>query len=177
MKELFRRKAISIGTKKFIYQAMPLSTVPRGCKTWALKEEEKRMLEVFHHGATRRIIGIIRQIIRADIITNSAARKKFLDMTTMVNLVQKRVLKYIGNVVREEKEIALHTYFLIAYCHSTMHIGGHQKSYRYLFIECVRTILPDTPTSAPLKTWIHEVHDRGKLNALVRDGWESKSTA
>jgi hypothetical protein len=37
----------------------------------------------------------------------------------------------------------------------------------------VRTILPDTPTSAPLKTWIHEAQDEGKCNALISDWWES----
>jgi hypothetical protein len=48
-----------------------------------------------------------------------------------------------------------------------------QKSRRDLFFECVRTILPNTPTSAPLKTWIHEAQDEGKLNALISDWWES----
>jgi hypothetical protein len=61
MKELFRFKGISRRTKKFLHQAMPLSTVLWWCETWALKEEEKRMLEVFHHGAIRRILGISRQ--------------------------------------------------------------------------------------------------------------------
>jgi hypothetical protein len=37
----------------------------------------------------------------------------------------------------------------------------------------MRTILPDIPISAPLKTWIHEAHYEGKLNALISDWWES----
>jgi hypothetical protein len=44
---------------------------------------------------------------------------------------------------------------------------GGQKSHRDLFIECVRNILSDAPTSAALKTWIHEAQDEGKLNALI----------
>jgi hypothetical protein len=37
----------------------------------------------------------------------------------------------------------------------------------------VRTILPDNPTSAPLKTWIHEAQYEIKWNALISDWWES----
>jgi hypothetical protein len=142
MKELFRCKDISRRTKKFIYQAIPLITVLWRCETWALKEEEKIILEVFHYGEIRRILWISRQTVR-DETTNSAARKKFLNIPTMMNIVKRRALKYIGKVVREEKE--LHTSFLTAYCHSPRHVGGHQKSHRDLFIECVRNILPDTP--------------------------------
>jgi hypothetical protein len=105
-------------------------------------------------------------------ITNSAVTKKFLNMPTMMKIVKRKVRKYIGKVVREEKAKALHKSFLTAYCHSPRHVGGQQKSHRELFIECVRTILPDTPTSAPLKTWIHEAKDEIKWNALISDWWE-----
>jgi hypothetical protein len=88
-----------------------------GCETWAFKEEEKRMLEVFHHGAIKIIIGISRQIVRDETITNSAVRKKFLNMPKMMNLVKRRVLKYIGKVAMEEKERALHKSLLTAYLH------------------------------------------------------------
>jgi hypothetical protein len=60
-KELFRYKDISRRTKKFICQAILLSTLLCACETWALKEEEERVLEVFHHGSIRRILGISRQ--------------------------------------------------------------------------------------------------------------------
>jgi ribosomal 50S subunit-associated protein YjgA (DUF615 family) len=85
----------------------------------------------------------------------------------MMNLVKRRDLQYIGKVVREEKETALHKSFLTAYCHSPRHVGGQQKSHRDLFIECVRTALPYPPKSAPLKTWIHEAQHEGKRNAII----------
>jgi hypothetical protein len=50
-------------------------------------------------------------------------------------------------------------------------IGG--GSHRDIFIECVRTIILDTPTSALLETWIHEAKDERKRNALISDWWES----
>jgi hypothetical protein len=37
----------------------------------------------------------------------------------------------------------------------------------------VRTILPGTPSSAPLKTWIHKAKYETKCNALISDWWES----
>jgi hypothetical protein len=74
-----------------------------GCETWGLKEEDKLMLEAFHHGSIRIIIGISRQRVRDENITNSAVRKKFLNIPTMMNIVKRRVLKYNGKVVREEK--------------------------------------------------------------------------
>jgi hypothetical protein len=173
MKELVRCKDISRGTNKFPYRAMPLPTVLWGCETWALKEEDKRMLGVFHHGSIRRIPGISMQRVHDERLTDSAVRKKFLNMPTMMNLVKRRVLKYIGKVAREEKETALHKSFLTSYCHSPMHVGGKQKSHKYLFIECARTIIPDTSTSAPLKAWIHEAQYGDKWNALISDWWES----
>jgi hypothetical protein len=50
---------------------------------------------------------------------------------------------------------------------------GTTKSHIDLFIEHVRIILPDTPTSAPLKTWIQEAKDENRWNALISDWWES----
>jgi hypothetical protein len=174
MKELFRCKDISRRTKKFLHEVIPLITVICGYETWALKEEEKRMLEVFHHGAIRRILGISRQRGLDEKITNSAVRKKCVNMPNMMNIVKRRVLKYnIGKVVREEKEEALHKSFLAAYYHSPRRVGGRQKSHRDLFIECVRTILRDIPTSAPLKSWIQEAKYESKWNALISDWWES----
>jgi hypothetical protein len=82
-----------------------------GGGTWALKEEHKMMSEIFHHGAILRILWISRQIVRDKRITNSAVRTKFLHLPTMMNLVKRRALKYIGNVVREEKETSLHRFF------------------------------------------------------------------
>jgi hypothetical protein len=59
------------------------------------------MLEAFHHGAILRIIRISRQIVRDERITNSAVGKKFLGMPTILNIVKKKVLKYIGKVVEQ----------------------------------------------------------------------------
>jgi hypothetical protein len=67
-----------------------------------LKEEDKIMLEVFHDGAIIRILGISRQRVRDEKNTNSAVIKKFLNITTMLNVVKSRALKYIGKLVREE---------------------------------------------------------------------------
>jgi hypothetical protein len=112
------------------------------------------MLEVFHHRSVRRILRIIRQIVGDEKNTNYAVRKNFMSMPKMMNIVKKRVQKYIGKLVRKEKEEPPHTPFLTVYCHSPIHVWGQQKSHRDIFIEYVRTILLDTPTHAPLKTWI-----------------------
>jgi hypothetical protein len=92
MNELFRCKDISRRTKKFLYHAIPLLTVLWGCETWVLKEEEKRMLEVFHHGAIRRILGNSRQRVSDEKITRE---KDVFNIQTMINIVMRRVLKYI----------------------------------------------------------------------------------
>jgi hypothetical protein len=76
-------------------------------------------------------------------------------------------------VFQEENERPVYKYFLTAYCNSHRHVGGKQKTHTYLFIKCVRTILPDTPASVPLKTWIHEAVSEIKWNALIRVCWGS----
>jgi ribosomal 50S subunit-associated protein YjgA (DUF615 family) len=70
------------------------------------------LLEIFHNEAIRRILGIGRQRVPNEKITNSAVRKKFMNIPKMMNIVKRRVLKYIGKVFREEKEEELHKYFL-----------------------------------------------------------------
>jgi hypothetical protein len=172
LKELFRCNAISIRTNKFPYGAIPLSTLLWGCETCALKEEENIILDLLHHGAIRRVLGVSRQKVRDERITNSAVRNKFLNMPTMMNLVKRRLLKYIGKVAREDKERSLYKSFITPYLQSPMHVGGQHKSHRDLSIECVRTILPDTPTSAPFKRWIYEAQYEIKLNALISNFWE-----
>jgi hypothetical protein len=128
------------------------------------------MLEIFHHRETRKNIGISRQIVRDKRFRNSAARKTFFSIPNMMDLVKRRVLKYIGKVVREKKETDLHKSFLTDYCDSPRHVG---KNHTDFFIEYVRIILPYSPTSAPLKTWIHEIQVKGNMNALIRDRWGS----
>jgi hypothetical protein len=57
-----------------------------------------------------------------------------------------------------------------------MHVGGQQKSHRYLFHRISENLFYRiyTPTSAPLKTtWIHKAKDESKWNALPSDWWES----
>jgi hypothetical protein len=65
-------------------------------------------------------------------ITNSVAKKKFLNMPTMMNIVKRRVLKYIGKVVREEKEKAPHKSFLTAFCaiHPGRYRGNKNHPYK-----------------------------------------------
>jgi hypothetical protein len=120
MKDLLRWKGISRKNKNFLYQAIPLLTVIRVCDTWAVKEEEKRMLEVFHHGAIIIILGISRQRVRDENITKSAARNEFLSMPIMMNIVKRRVLKYIGKVVREEKQsiTQIFPHYLLQFTHA-----------------------------------------------------------
>jgi hypothetical protein len=42
-----------------------------------------------------------------------------------------RVIVYMGKLFREDKEIALYTYFMTAYCYSLIHIGGQHKKHRH----------------------------------------------
>jgi hypothetical protein len=46
-------------------------------------------------GAIRRILRVSRQRVRDEKNANSAVRKKFMNMPTMMNIVKRRILKYI----------------------------------------------------------------------------------
>jgi hypothetical protein len=78
---------ISRGTHNVLYRAIPILTVILGCETRALKEEENRLLEVFHHGAIISILGIRRHSVCDEGITNLEARRRFLNTTTLMNLL------------------------------------------------------------------------------------------
>jgi hypothetical protein len=75
------------------------------------------MLESFHHEVIMRILGITMQMAHDEKITNLQVRHRFLKIPKIINFVKRRVIRYTGKVVREEKEKALHKYFMAVYCH------------------------------------------------------------
>jgi hypothetical protein len=57
-KNVFRRKDISSGLRLCTYNAIVVNLLLWGCESWALKEEDRRRIEVFHHRCLGRMLNI-----------------------------------------------------------------------------------------------------------------------
>jgi hypothetical protein len=57
-KNIFRRKNISSKLRLRTYNTIIVNLLLWGCKSWALKEEDRRRIEVFHHSSLQRMLNI-----------------------------------------------------------------------------------------------------------------------
>jgi hypothetical protein len=86
---LWRNKHIELGTKVWLYLALPVNTLLWGCESWAISAEASRRLESFHIKSIRKILGVTMWNIEALRITNKQILKEFNNMPSMENIIAK----------------------------------------------------------------------------------------
>ena len=74
-KQVLSNKKISIDIRRRLYQATVVNAALWGSESWALKEENRRKLETFHHGCLRRMCGWTMLDIAEKRITNEQDRR------------------------------------------------------------------------------------------------------
>eukprot|EP00957_Ditylum_brightwellii_P172025 13096351-Ditylum_brightwellii.AAC.1 len=60
-----------------LYMAISVNLLLWGCKTWALKESDRRLLQVFHTTSIHRILNINMMEVQMCRITNKFLYKEF----------------------------------------------------------------------------------------------------
>ena len=91
---------VDISVKVNIYLAIPINLLLWGYQTWALTKLLTKKLEVFYMRYLRRILKIRWDNVREQRIRNSHVRKKFLNIETIENIISKRILIFIGEIIR-----------------------------------------------------------------------------
>ena len=76
MKRVLCNKDIPAKLRVRLYDATVINILLWGCKSWALTEELKRKLEVYHHRFLRKMVGITIYDIKDNHISNEQVREE-----------------------------------------------------------------------------------------------------
>jgi hypothetical protein len=85
--ELFDSHEVPLDVKLRLYIAISFTTALWGCESWALRDTDHNTLEVFHHSAIRRILGILMKRAREERISNTERIIRFFGIPTINNLM------------------------------------------------------------------------------------------
>ena len=91
---------VDISAKVYIYPAIPVNSLLRGCQIWTLIQILAKKLEVFHIRYLRRILKIKWDDVRELKIKNVQVRYKFKNIDTIENIISKRRLIFIWKILR-----------------------------------------------------------------------------
>ena len=97
---IWRSKAISTQTKVKVYETLVLSVLLYNSETWALKESTKKKLRVFEMSCLRKIKGVTRR----NRVRNTEIRRELKVETDVVEIIQRRRLRYFGHITRMSGE-------------------------------------------------------------------------
>jgi hypothetical protein len=97
---IWKSKAISTQTKVKVYETLVLSVLLYNSETWALKESTKKKLRVFEMSCLRKIKGVTRR----NRVRNTEIRRELKVETDVVQIIQRRRLRYFGHITRMSGE-------------------------------------------------------------------------
>jgi len=95
-----RSMNVSLGAKRCLYERVVVPTVLYGAETWALRESERKKLNVFEMKCLRSMIGVSRM----DRVRNELVRERTGVMNDLAGRVDRCVLRWFGHVERMNEE-------------------------------------------------------------------------
>lgn len=99
LKSFWKREAISLKTKVWVYQATVMAVLLYGCPTWTLRQHQLQRLIQFQCRHLRRIFGIQREPGSLKLVSNNEVALRS-GVTPVQQSLQKRRLKWFGHVCR-----------------------------------------------------------------------------
>jgi hypothetical protein len=99
-KNVFRNKEISSTLRLRTYNAIIVNLLLWGCESWALKEEDRRRIEVFHNRSLRRMLNITIYEVMEQHISNQEVRTRMhsYSMQQTMELRRARWLEKISHM-------------------------------------------------------------------------------
>jgi hypothetical protein len=169
---LWRNKHIELGTKVWLYLALPVNTLLWGCESWAISAEASRRLESFHIKSIRKILGVTMWNIEALRITNKQILKEFNNMPSMENIIAKRQLIWIGKLARLP-EYRLPRQLMAAWIQHPRKGGQPQLTLRNTMAKVIQKIIPAVDKQAQLEVWLQWAEDMVAWESLVIKWWKN----
>src|SRR5256885_8705101 len=100
LEKVWKNRGMSRRVKTSLYESIVVPTVVYGCEGWYLKENEKRMIEVFEMKCLRAICGVR----RIDKVRREELRRMSKCSCSIQERVDEGVLKWFGHVERMGEE-------------------------------------------------------------------------
>ena len=98
MKRMWIGRSVSLRLKRELYEIIVVPTVMYGSESWGMKMEEKGKLDV----AAMKCLRSMCRVTRMDSVRNEVVRKRVSVTVKLSKRVDKKVLKFFGQVERME---------------------------------------------------------------------------
>ena len=95
MKRVLCNKDILAKLRIRLYDATVINILLRGCKSWALTEELRRKLEVYHHRFLRKMVNITIYDVKDEHISNKQVREELNNCYTFHQSLELRRAKLL----------------------------------------------------------------------------------
>ena len=169
MPNVFRNPHLSLYVKKLLYMAIPMNLLLWGCETWALKKSDRKILQVFHTSAIRRILNINMMEVQLYRITNEEIYEQF-GIDPLENIMVSRQLHWIGKIAcMEEKRLPRK--FLAAWHIHPRPVGRPQTTIRHTYLHALRFagVTEESDKAGKLSDWMPTIQeDPKKWNTFPR---------
>ena len=100
MAKLWKESIISSEVKRELYERVVIPTVVYGSETWVLSTQWRRKIEIFEMVCLKNICGIR----RVDRVRNSLIRERCGFELSVLEIIERNVLKWFGHVERMREE-------------------------------------------------------------------------
>eukprot|EP00957_Ditylum_brightwellii_P146761 11172932-Ditylum_brightwellii.AAC.1 len=153
MSYVFWNKSLSKHVKKLLYMAIPMNLLFWGCETWALRESDHRIRQVFHTSSIRHILNINMMEVQMYCMSNEFICEEF-HIDPMENILASRQLRWLGKVARME-ETRLPPKFIGAWHINPRPTGRPQQTIRhtYLHVLCLMGTIPADDKEGKFSDW------------------------
>jgi hypothetical protein len=161
---VFRNTKIDIKLRMRTYEALIVNLVLWGCESWAIKECDKKKLEVFHNRCLRRILNLTMYQIKEHRIKNKEIRRRAANsykMEQMMELRRCRWLKSISNM--EDKRTPRK--IIAAWTQQPRLKGGQQQTVRHGYAATLETL--GFTGNVKLEEWMTLARDGERWAARV----------
>lgn len=100
MKSVLRNRALGMNVKRRVYEGVVVPTALYGAKTWNVRQDERKRLDVFEVRCLRSMVGVMRM----DRVRNEDVRQRTEVVRKLSERVDQRVLSWYGHMVRMGEE-------------------------------------------------------------------------
>jgi len=162
-KNIFRCKDINSKLRLRTYNAIVVNLLLWGCESWALKAEDRRRIEVFHHRCLRRMLNITIYDVKEQHISNREVRKRMgsYKMEQTMELRRARWLEKISHMGADRGPRKV----IVAWTTNERPKGRPQQTIRHGLATTITDHL-DLPT-AKMNDWIKLASDNKKWGEHV----------
>lgn len=147
---VLRNNKIPITLRLRIYNAIVINLLLWGCESWAIKEEDRRKLEVCHHRCLRRMLHITIYQVKEEKISNKEVRKKLNNCHTISQMIELRRARWLEKISHMNDTRAPRK-LLVSWLPTARPTGKPQQTIRHGY---ATTLQDNLNTSPDLREWI-----------------------